>query len=181
MSITLVKPLNQSSQPANQPTSNPSPSPTPAPPPSNQTPSPSPAPVPPPGGDVDELRKRVENRVFESYCDEKMRMDLLRQATNDCGVPADKAQVIIDMELESRGFVNEKKLLLELEAMLKQFTDKDKKLDPKEREDAMQYVCKPRSGYSKGLKFDVAETFITSFCRANRVKVKMGFFKWDVP
>lgn len=164
MSINLVKPSGQN--PQNQQPQNP--------PPSNPFPQ-------IPGGDIDGLRKRVANSAFDGYCDEKTRADLLRQATNDCGVSPDKAQVIIDMELESGGIVNEKKLLNELELMLKQFTDNDKKLDPKERNDAMQYVCKARAGYSKGLNYDVAERYIVNFCRANRVKVKVGLFKWAIP
>ena len=134
-----------------------------------------------PGGDVDSYRSRIKNQIFDGYCDEKTRNDLLRQATNDLGISPDKAAVILDMELESNGYVNEKKLLTELEAMLKQFTDKDKKLDPKEREDAMQYVCKTRPGYSKGLLYDVAEQYIVSYCRANSVKIKTGLFKWAIP
>lgn len=164
MSISLSKQASQApqnTQPQNPPPSNPPPK--------------------IPGGDVDELRKRVGNSVFDGYCDDKTRADLLRQATNDCGVPPDKAQVIIDMELESSGVVNEKKLLAELEQMLRQFTDKDKKLDPKERSDAMQYVCKARAGYSKGLDYDVAERYIVSFCRANSVKIKVGLLKWAIP
>ena len=164
MSITLSKQPNQS--PPN---------------PQSQNPPPSTSPPQIPGGDVDELRKRVGNSAFDGYCDVKTRAELLRQATNDCGVPPEKAQVIIDMELESNGVVSEKKLLAELELMLKQFTDKDKKLDPKERNDAMQYVCKARAGYSKGLDYDVAERYIISFCRANSVKVKVGLLKWAIP
>jgi DNA gyrase/topoisomerase IV subunit A len=170
MSITLIK--NQNTQQNQQ--QNPQPNPQPNPPPSNP-------PSQVPGGDVDAFRTRVTNQIFDGYCDEKSRADLIRQATNDCGISPEKATVILDMELESRCCVNEKKLLTELEAMLKQFTDKDKKLDPKEREDAMQYVCKARSGYSKGLAYDIAERYIVNFCRANSVKVKTGLFKWAIP
>ena len=85
------------------------------------------------------------------------------------------------MELEVNGIVNESKLLAELEAMLQQFTVKDKKLDPKERIDSMQYVCKARAGYSKGLNYDVAERYTVAFCRSNSVKVKVGLFSWATP
>lgn len=176
MSIILSKSSNTSapSAPTTNPTTNPAPTP-------NPTPNPAPTPTHPPGGDVDGLRKRVGTRIFEAYCDEKMRSELLRQGVNDYGLTAEKAAVIVDMELESSGFVNEKKLLTELDAMLQQFTAKDKKLDPKENEDAMQYVCKVRVGYSKGLKFDVAQNYITTYCRANSVKVKKGFLSWAIP
>lgn len=189
MSIILSKSTNANNQ-NSAPTPSPSPAPTPTPTPQpnpaltpQPTPNPTPAPTPvhPLGGDVDELRNRVGARVFESYCDEKTRSDLLRQGVNDCGIPAAKAAVIVDMELDSNGFANEKKLLAELEAMLHQFTAKDKKLDLKENEDAMQYVCKARAGYSKGLKYDVAQNYITTYCRANSVKVKKGFLSWAIP
>lgn len=39
-------------------------------------------------------------------------------------------------------------------------------------------VCKARLGYSKGLRYDIAERFINDFCRANNVKVKTGMFQW---
>ncbi|MFZ4856746.1 MAG: hypothetical protein ACOYL3_10145 [Desulfuromonadaceae bacterium] len=185
MSVKLAKLSNTSTPVQNStptPTQNPHPNPTPN---SVTTPSPSSNPTQPPtfppGGDIDELRKLVNTRVFETYCDEKTWGDLLRHGVNNCGVPADKSAVVIDMELESNCFVNEKKLLAELEAMLRQFTAKDKKLDPKESEDAMQYVCKARAGYAKGLRFDVAQNYITTYCRANSVKVKKGFLSWGVP
>ena len=181
MSIILSKSTNPPAQnPTPSPTPTPQPNPTPAPAPA-PAPQPTPAPTHPPGGNIDELRKRVGARVFEAYCDEKTRSDLMRQGVNDCGITADKAAVIVDMELESNGFVNEKKLLGELDAMLHQFTAKDKKLDPKENEDAVQYVCKVRVGFSKGLKFEVAQNYITTYCRANSVKVKKGFLSWAIP
>lgn len=133
------------------------------------------------GGGADELRMRIGTRVFDSYCDSATRSDLLRQAVTDCGLTVEKAEIIIDMEFESSSIVNEKKLLNELDAMLHQFTDKDKKLDSKERNDSMQFVCKARPGYSKGLKYDLAERYTTDFCRAHRVKVKIGIFSWSIP
>lgn len=88
---------------------------------------------------------------------------------------------MVDMELESRGWANEAKLLDELDSLLRRFTEKDKKLDEKERADAVQMVCKAKAGYTKGLDFDTAERRIVEYCRANGVKVKVGFFKWAVP
>ena len=91
------------------------------------------------------------------------------------------ATTVINMELEVRTVVNEKLLLEELDSLLHRFTDRDKKLDKKERDDAIQYVCKPRSGYLKGLNYQVADRHITEYCRANHVKIKIGLFKWEIP
>ena len=106
---------------------------------------------------------------------------LLLFAVQTCGLEQKKAEIILAMELESMGVANEKVLLVELDALLHRFTDKDQKLDDKEKNDTIQFLCKARTGYKNGLNFDVANQFITTFCRNNRVKVKVGFLKWDIP
>lgn len=106
---------------------------------------------------------------------------MIRQGVANLGLDVAKATIIIDMELDAMGCANESKLCEELDALLHRFTDKDKKLDPKERSDAIQIVCRPKPGASKGLAFDVAERRVIEFCRANRVKVKVGILRWDIP
>jgi len=134
-----------------------------------------------PATDIDELRRQVGVHVFDCYCDVQTRGELIRIGVANSGLTAEIAEVIVDMELEVIGAANEKKLLLELEAVLHQFTDKDKKLDPKERNDALQLVGKARAGYRKGLQYDVADSYIVNFCRANGVKVKIGLLRWTIP
>jgi len=130
---------------------------------------------------IEILRSEVANKIYDQYCDRAVRMELIRHAIADFGVEPTRAQVLIDMELDSLGFVNEYVLCNELNGLLHRFTDGDRKLSNKERQDAMQMVCKARPGLSKGLAFDVAERLITEFCRAHNVKVKVGLFSWAIP
>ena len=134
------------------------------------------------GGDpVEALRQRVVQRVVEAYCDSALRFELIRYGVNDLALDSSTAGHVTDMELDSLGCANETKLLEELDGLLRRFTDNDKKLDQKECADAIQIVCRPKSGYSKGLVFDTAERRVVEFCRANRVKVKVGFLRWEIP
>ena len=133
------------------------------------------------GDPLDLLRARIATRIFDSYCDTSVRSDLIRYGVNDLGLDPSKTAIVIDMELESLGCANESKLTEELDSLLRRFTDQDKKLDPKERTDAIQMVCRPKPGYSKGLAFDVAERRVVEYCRVNRIKVKVGMFRWDIP
>ncbi len=130
---------------------------------------------------VESLRLAVAARVFDGYCERTLRNALLRQGTAELGLPAARAALVIDLELEALACANEHQLCLDLNELLHRFTDKDKKLDAKERMDAIQMVCKGKFNYSKGLAFGVAEAQVLEFCRAHRVKVKTGFLRWDIP
>lgn len=146
------------------------------------TPPSSAQPAPQPTGDpIVAMRSKIASRVFDTYCDSALRAELIRHGVADLGLDLARATIILDMELEAAFCVNEHRLTEELDGLLRRFTDKDKKLDPKERIDAIQIVCKAKSGYSKGLAFDVAEKRVIEFCRANRVKVKVGLLRWDIP
>lgn len=127
------------------------------------------------------LRTVVAGRVFDAYCDTALRLELIRIGVTSCGLDLHMATMIVDMELEVTQSVNEQRLTEELDGLLRRFTDVDKKLDAKERSDAIQVVCKPKTGYSRGLSFEVAEKRVVAFCRANGVRVKVGFLRWDIP
>lgn len=128
-----------------------------------------------------ELRKVVAVRVFDAYCDTALRSEMIRIGVNNHGLDLHMATMIIDMELEVTQSANEQRLADELDGLLRRFTDVDKKLDSKEKSDAIQMVCKPKAGYAKGLSFEVAEKRVVAFCRANGVRVKLGFLRWDIP
>lgn len=130
---------------------------------------------------IERLRQSVASRIFDAYCNSGLRQELLRYGVAELGLQADKAVLVIDMELEALACANEHQLCLDLTELLHRFTDKDKKLDAKERMDAIQMVCKSKFNYSKGLAFDIAEAQVLAFCRANRVRVKTGIFRWDIP
>ena len=139
-------------------------------------------PVPTRTGDpVDALRLKIASRVFDAYCDSALRAELVRYGVSDLGLDPARTALVLDMELEAASCANEHRLIEELDGLLRRFTDKDKKLDSKERSDAIQMVCRAKPGYSKGLAFDVAEKRVVDFCRANRVKVKVGLLRWDIP
>ncbi len=106
---------------------------------------------------------------------------MIRHGVTTYGLDLHMATILVDMELEVTQSANEQRLTEELDGLLRRFTDSDKKLDAKERSDAIQMVCKPKTGYSKGLSFEVAEKRVVAFCRANGVKVKVGFLRWDIP
>lgn len=119
-------------------------------------------------------------RPFDAYCSAADRRALLREARL-VGLDEDGAEVVLDFELERRRVANEHALLQRLDALLHQFTDGDGRLDEKERRDALQLACRPSAGCSKGLQYDVAEEYLTRFCREHGVKVKAGLFRWAVP
>jgi hypothetical protein len=131
------------------------------------------------GSDI--FRKHFSTKVFDDYCDDRNYADLLLFGIQSCQLDRKTTEILISMELESNGITNERALLLELNDLLHRFTDSDKKLDPKEQNDAIQFVCKTRVGFSKGLNYDVANHYILDFCRTHRVKLKVGFMKWQIP
>lgn len=131
--------------------------------------------------DLEGFRSSLANRVFDGYCPASQFQALLAEATSAFGLDKSLAAATLAIELERMGVANEPLLLREMEAMLRQFTDKDKKLDAKERVDLVQLFCKPKAGYSKGLSINIAQEFIVDFCRQNRVKIKVGLLKWAVP
>lgn len=131
--------------------------------------------------DVEGFRGLIPARVFDAYCDASAWRNLVEEGVRDFGLDRKTAELALDMELERLSVANEPALLRETEAMLRQFTDRDRKLDGKERADVVQLVCRAKPGYSKGLRHEVAESFIVDYCRQNGVKVKVGLFKWAVP
>jgi len=136
---------------------------------------------PPRTPDVEGFRRLIPGRVFDAYCESSAWKTLVEEGVRSFGLDRKTAELALDMELERLSVANEPALLREAEAMLKQFTDRDRKLDGKERADVVQLVCRAKPGYSKGLRHEVAESFIVDFCRQNGVKVKVGLFKWAVP
>lgn len=132
------------------------------------------------GDALEGFRALIARRVDPDYCTAAEREALIREGVN-LGLSRTDAEGAFDLELESGFTANEHALLAKLDANLRQFTDKDKKLDDKERRDAVQLACRPSIGYRQGLRFDVAERYLVQFCRTNGVKVKTGFMRWAVP
>jgi hypothetical protein len=130
---------------------------------------------------IDKLKLEVSMKVFDNYCNINTFDNLVKFGIQNCGLDQTETQIILKMEFENRKITNEKKLVTEMESLLHQFTDKDKKLDDKERDDTIQLFCKARPGYQQGLNFEFANNYITTFCRKNSVKIKVRFLKWEIP
>jgi hypothetical protein len=126
-------------------------------------------------------RQYIQSHIVDNYCAVADYRSLVKHGAEVIGLDNQTAENALDLELERLGIANESRLLQELESTLYRFTASDKKLDPKEKTDALQLVCKSRPGYRTGLKYDIAESAITAYCRTKGIKVKTGIFSWAVP
>lgn len=133
---------------------------------------------------LDDAQKKfsmyIADNTSNSYCDLATFGVLSRYGKNDLGLDARRVESILSLALQRLGAVNEKELLDELDALLRVFTDAEKRLDKKSRIDALQSVCKPRSGAIKGVDPEVVERHINDFCRRNGVMQRSGIWGWKV-
>src|SRR5574338_244066 len=130
---------------------------------------------------LEAFRQYISVRVMDGYCATEDYQALIRYGIDNAKLDPKVVKNALDLELDRIGAVNEVALVEELESALHRFTASDKKLDKKERNDAMQLVCKTRPGYGKGLRYELAESTITAYCRAHGVKLKTGLFSWSIP
>jgi hypothetical protein len=131
---------------------------------------------------LENLKKRILDLSFQSkYCDIQTFQSLIRFAIDDCGLDEFNASATIEFELEQNCILHEGKKIEELYSLLQRFTKNDKKLDEKERADALQIVSRKKPGYLKALNPEVATSHVIKFCRDNEVKIKTGLFKWEIP
>ena len=105
----------------------------------------------------------IADSISNSYCDSVSFSALLRYGKSALGLDVRRVESILSVALERLNVVNEKALLDELDALLHVFTDTEKKLDKKSRVDALQSVCKPRSGAMKGVDPEIAGRYINDF------------------
>jgi DNA topoisomerase VI subunit B len=141
-----------------------------------------PEPEPEPKPDPDRLKEKILEMFSESrYCDIASFEKLMAFALGDCVMNELNAKATIEIEFENNHILHELKKIEELNALLQRFTQQDKKLDAKEREDAIQKVSRKKAGYSKALNPEVVVSYLDKFCRDNGVKVKTGLFKWEIP
>lgn len=123
----------------------------------------------------------ISLRVFDSYCSAAQYRNFVEYGMANTGHDRKPIEHSIDLELERMGAANEQRLLEELDAALRRFTASDRKLDDKEKSDALQLVCKSRPGFRFGLRPETAEATILAYCRTNGVKQKSGWFAWAIP
>lgn len=110
----------------------------------------------------------LENRILAAIDDDDYLDVAEEKRIKEEG--AAKGMSIKDIELSVRttldkhGAACERLLIEELDRLLHQFTDNDRKLDPKEERDALDKVIRPAQGKKKGLDPRVAEEYVSSFC-----------------
>lgn len=86
------------------------------------------------------FRNHIPKRVFDAYCEASAWKGTVEEGVRSFGLDRRIAELSLDMELERLGVANEPAPHREAEAMLRQFTDDDSKLDDKERSDIAQLV-----------------------------------------
>jgi hypothetical protein len=116
----------------------------------------------------------IENRVHAAvdddfYLDREEEKRIKEEAAAK-GISIKDTEVVLRTELEKVGAACERVLLDELDRLLHQFTDNDRRLDSKEERTALQKVLAPASGKKKGLDPRVAQDYVNSFCSANGVR-----------
>ncbi len=137
---------------------------------------------PVPDGDaVRAFEAHLAAELSDAYCSAGQYQALVAYAGRQWSIARTRAETLLAMWLEQHHVVNEKQLLAELDGLLHNFTQEDRKLDKKERQDALQSICAPRAGYARGLDRVEAERYLLEFCRRNNVRIRVGLFKWQVP
>lgn len=127
------------------------------------------------------LSAYIAARVFDDYCSVDEYRAFVTHGVASTGQDVVTVEHAVDLQLERMGAANELRLLAELDSALHRFTASDRKLDAKEKDDAVQLVCKSRPGFCHGLRYEVAQAAILAYCRAHNVKQKVGLFSWAVP
>lgn len=110
----------------------------------------------------------LENRILAAIDDDDY-LDVaeekrIKEEGAAKGMSIKDIELSVRTTLEKRGAVCERLLIDELDRLLHQFTDNDRKLDPKEERDALDKVIRPAFGKKKGLDPRVAEEYVSSFC-----------------
>ncbi len=116
------------------------------------------------------LENRVRAAVEDDYYLDREEEKRIKEEAAAKNISVKDIELVIRTELNTIGAVCERILLDELENLLRQFTDNDKRLDGKEERDALNKVLQPANGKKKGLDPRIASDYVTSFCRVNGVR-----------
>lgn len=118
-------------------------------------------------------RTWLENRILAAVDDDfyldRDEEKRIKEEGSSKGIPIKDIELVVRTELDKLGAVSERLLIDDLERLLHQFTDNDRKLDGKEERDALDKVVRPAAGKKKGLDPRVAEEYVNSFCKVNGV------------
>jgi len=131
--------------------------------------------------DLDWLKNRISVAVDDDFYLDRGEEKRIKEESASRGIPTRDCELILREQLEVHAAVSERLLVEELDRLLHQFTDRDKKLDPKEERDAMSKVVTPAAGKKCGLDPRVAEEYVSSFCKANGATRSTDTPKWLLP
>lgn len=115
------------------------------------------------------LENRIQAAVDDDFYLDREEEKRIKEEGAARGIGVKDIELSVRTELEKYGAVCERLLLDQLERLLHQFTDNDRKLDNKEEQDALEKVVRPAAGKKKGLDPRVAEEYVSSFCKSHGV------------
>lgn len=127
------------------------------------------------------LENRVHAAVDDDFYLDRDEEKRIKEEAAARGIAVAELELVIRVELDKVGAVCERVLVDELERLLHQFTDNDKRLDGKEERDALDKVLAVATGKKKGLDPRVAAEYVNSFCRVNGVRRDSEIKRWTTP
>src|SRR5450830_282392 len=128
--------------------------------------------------DQEWLKNRVAVAVDDDFYLDRDEERRIKEGGASRGTVSREIELIIREQLDEYSAVSERALVEELDRLLHQFTDNDKKLDQKEERLALNKVVTPAPGKKVGLDPRVAEEYVASFCKANGASRSTDTKKW---
>jgi hypothetical protein len=133
------------------------------------------------GNDQEWLQNRIAAAVADDYYLDRGEEQRIKEESAARGIATRDCELVLREGLEAHAAVSERLLIAELDRLLHQFTDRDKKLDPKEERDALGKVVTKAPGKKAGLDPRVAEEYVATFCKANGATRSTDRPAWLVP
>lgn len=127
------------------------------------------------------LENRVHAAVDDDFYLDREEEKRIKEEAATKNIAARDTELVIRSELDKLGAVCERLLIDDLDSLLHQFTDNDKRLDGKEERNALDKVLAAAPGKKKGLDPRVAEEYTNSFCKVNGVRRDTETKRWAVP
>lgn len=127
------------------------------------------------------LENRVHAAVDDDYYLDRGEEKRIKEEAASRGIANRDTELVMRSTLDGLGAVCERVLIDELDRLLHQFTDNDKRLDAKEERDAMDKVLRPATGKKTGLDPRVAEEYTDSFCKVNGIRRDSQKPSWLLP
>ena len=128
--------------------------------------------------DLDWLKNRVAAAVDDDFYLDRGEERRIKEEGAARGIVSREIELVIREQLDEYSAVSERALVEELDRLLHQFTDNDKKLDQKEERLALSKVVHAASGKRVGLDPRIAEEYVSSFCKANGASRSTDTKKW---